>query len=856
MTPSDERQALTQALHAAARAPVLLIACDFDGTLSEIAPTPHSAMADAHALGVLAALDLLPHTHAAIISGRALSDLTSKLAGTGVPLPSLRLVGCHGLEFESGTVAQLPIGASELLETMRAEVGKVAQRTPGALIEVKPTAIAFHYREVDPALAEAAVAEVVRIAEQLTGVFVLSALAAVELCVLRPDKGQAVELVRRRVGASAVVFFGDDTTDERVFEVLGEKDVGIRVGSGTTVARLRVDAQAQVAEFLEVLLDERRRWHDTRGLIPIERHAVLSDQRTVAIIEPRGAVSWLCLPRLDSAPLMAELVGGAGRGTFVIAPADAPHEPRRAYLKDSMILRSDWGGLTVTDYLDCSGGRAYQRAGRTDLVRTVEGRGRILVKFAPRLDFGRVATRLERRDGGLEVQGGPDPMTLLAPGVEWRIEQDGAHQTATAEASIDGPLVFELRYGTASLRPSMLDEPRRREDTRHFWAGWASALTLPTLHTELVRRSAIVIKSLCYAPSGSIAAAGTTSLPEHLGGSRNWDYRYCWLRDAAMGAASLVRLGNTGVAMKLLDWLTGVVERCESAERLRPLYTVLGGELGAEAEIGDLAGYGQSKPVRIGNAASSQVQLDVFGPIVDLVATLAERGVPVTPEHWKLVQAMVQAVALRWAEPDHGIWEIRRSRRHHVHSKVMCWHAVDRAIVVAHLAMGRAIPEWERLKSTIAADVLSKGWHAGVGAFTCAYGEPDLDAASLAIGLTGLLAPDDPRFIATVNAVERGLLRNGVLYRYLYDDGLAGLEGGWILCTAWLIEAMTMAGRAAHATELLDLLARCAGDLGLLPEQIDPETGLGLGNYPQVYSHLGFINAAVRLAGIERGQRC
>src|SRR5207244_2576220 len=231
-----------------------------------------------------------------------------------------------------------------------------------------------------------------------------------------------------------------------------------------------------------------------------------------------------------------------------------------------------------------------------------------------------------------------DPTVLLVSGapVEWRIEQEGAHQQATAAIDVNGPVVFELRYGTASLRPSLGPEAERRDQTARFWSGWASSLRLPRLHPEQVKRSAVVIKAMCYGPTGALAAAATTSLPEHLGGVRNWDYRYCWPRDAALGAAALVRLGNTGAAMRLLDWLAGVVEKLESPDRLRPLYTVLGGELGSEAEIGDLPGYGDSRPVRIGNAAALQVQLDVFGPIVDLAAMLAERGVPLTPEHWGL----------------------------------------------------------------------------------------------------------------------------------------------------------------------------------------------------------------------------
>jgi len=505
--------------------------------------------------------------------------------------------------------------------------------------------------------------------------------------------------------------------------------------------------------------------------------------------------------------------------------------------------------VTVTDYFDCSGGRPYQRAGRTDLIRVLEGDGRLTIRFAPRLDFGRVATRLVVRDQGLEVEGWPDPVVLYSPGVAWRIDPVDDHHTASAEIQLrrGEPRVLELRYGTASLRAAPAAEAARRRDTERFWAGWAGTLKLPGLRPGLVRRSALALKALCHGPTGAIAAAGTSSLPEHLGGERNWDYRYCWPRDACLAAAALIRLGNTGVAIKLLDWLGGVLERTDAPERLRPLYTVSGSHLAPEAELSELPGYGDSRPVRVGNAASNQVQLDVFGPIVELVAMLAQRGAPVTPEHWRIVEGMVQAVAARWAEPDHGIWEIRGPRRHHVHTKAMCWLAVDRALTVADLGMGRRRPDWEQLRDVIAEDVLSHGWSDSARAFTAAYGDPYIDAASLSIGLSGLLPVSDPRFCSTVDRVVEELLDGPVVYRYRYPDGLAGEEGGWFLCTSWLIESLALTGRREEAIRLFDLMCDCAGPTGLLAEEFDPSTGLSLGNFPQAYSHLAVINAAFAL---------
>jgi GH15 family glucan-1,4-alpha-glucosidase len=382
-----------------------------------------------------------------------------------------------------------------------------------------------------------------------------------------------------------------------------------------------------------------------------------------------------------------------------------------------------------------------------------------------------------------------------------------------------------------------------------FWSGWASTLHIPPLKAGLVRRSALVLKGLTYGPTGAICAAGTTSLPETAGGIRNWDYRFCWPRDAALAAAALVRLGNTGLGMRLLDWLISIITTLESPDRLRPIYTVTGSNLGAEAEISELPGYAASRPVRVGNAAAQQVQLDVFGPITDLVALMAAKGAPLTPEHWRLVQAMASAVEARWEEPDHGIWEIRGPRRHYVYTKLMCWQTMDRAIAVAEQHLGRVPPQWNEVRDRIAREVLERGFNADLGAFTVAYDLAELDAAALNIGLSGLLAPDDPRFVSTVEKVEGALREGPTVYRYRFDDGFPGREGGFHLCAGWLAECCVLLGRTADAAALLDEVCALAGPLGLLSEQHDPRSGSALGNHPQAYSHLAVINAAVRLAG-------
>jgi GH15 family glucan-1,4-alpha-glucosidase len=454
------------------------------------------------------------------------------------------------------------------------------------------------------------------------------------------------------------------------------------------------------------------------------------------------------------------------------------------------------------------------------------------------------------RDGGLEVEGTLDPIVLRSPGVSWEIVEEGAHHTARArvEPTRGTPVVLELRYGSGRLRDDRAPVGDRTRLTREHWTAWANRLNVPALHSDLVLRSALVLKALCHGPSGAVLAAATTSLPEHIGGVRNWDYRYCWLRDAAMSVSSLVRLGSQDEAMAFLDWVCGVVDACESPERLQPLYTVAGAELGPEAEITELAGYRGSRPVRIGNSASRQIQLDVFGPIVDLVAQLVEIEAPLSSEHWRLVEAMVTAVERRWSEPDHGIWEIRRPRRHHVHSKVMCWYTVDRAIGIADAFLEREMPRWVDLRARIAADVIENGYKPAVGAFTAAYDDVDLDAATLVVGLVGLVPPSDDRFLSTVAAIERELRSGPTVYRYRADDGLPGFEGGFHLCTGWLIAALDCTGRRDDARRLFDDMCALAGPTGMLSEQHDPKRGRAVGNTPQAYSHIAVIDAAVRLA--------
>jgi hypothetical protein len=547
-----------------------------------------------------------------------------------------------------------------------------------------------------------------------------------------------------------------------------------------------------------------------RLAVPIERHSLLSDRRALALVAPDADVTWLCHPAPDSPALFAALLGGSGH--FSVRPQKDQLPLGQRYVPGTMTVQTRWTGLQVTDQLESA------------LVRTVEGRVPAVVEFAPRPDFGRAPVELERVADGLRVAG--TPIVLRSPGVDWQIT-DG-----TATAVLTPPFVLELRLGG---EPSEVDSD---------WPGWSASLRLPATCPELVRRSALTLRALCHRDTGGVLAAATTSLPEQIGGVRNWDYRYCWLRDAALTVQALVSLGSTAEASAFLDWLAGVLCTVPGPAHLSPLYTVHGTALGPELVIDSLPGYAGSGPVRVGNLADTQVQLDVFGPITDLVHDLALTRGSLPDRDWAVVVAMAEAVTCRWTEPDHGIWEERHVPRHRVYSRVMCWQTLDRAIALAERFDRPLPPGWLILRDTIAAEVLDRGWNPDVRAFTAAYDGTDLDAASLHVGLSGLLDPSDDRFRATVVAVEETLRSGPTVYRYLRDDGLPGDEGGFHLCTAWLIEAYLRVGRRADAEELFESFVRLAGPTGLLSEEYDPVAERSLGNHPQAYSHLGLIRCA------------
>ncbi|MCZ4276902.1 trehalose-phosphatase [Rhodococcoides yunnanense] len=848
MTAQDLPLELRRALIGVARTPRLLVTSDYDGTMAPLVSDPLKAFPHPESVHAMRGLANLASTTAAVISGRALRDLA-----TLSRLPAeVQLVGSHGSEFDIGFIHAIDDDAKKLLHDISEEMSTVAADLDGVTVEVKPASAALHVRNASPEDAQRALDAIRAGIAQRDGVEVTEGKSVIELAVIVTDKGVALDILRHQESATAAVFFGDDVTDEKAFARLHGPDIGVKVGTGDSAAGFRLETTEQVSLALAFLLQERRQWLSGADAPPIERLTMLASPNSVALVTPDANMTWLCHPEPDSAAIFAHLLGGDQAGHFSVGPTRAALPLSQRYVDGTMTVQTKWSSLQVTDYLphDVPGGQ-------TSLTRVISGTATAVVSFAPRPEFGNIRVRLEPEADGIRIYGTADPMVLRSPGVQWNIVSDGIQETAHAEVDpSQGPVILELRLGADDLGPSAVPEPERRAESESYWKDWADRLTLPPLKPDLMKRSALTLRGLVHADSGSIMAAATTSLPEEIGGVRNWDYRYCWLRDAALTASALVNVGSTVEAENYLSWVHGVLESVSGPERLHPLYTLWGLGLPPEAVIDELPGYAGSRPVRVGNAANQQVQLDVFGPIVDLISSLAHnrrargrRGKEaLSDDDWSLVRAMVEAVERRWSEPDHGIWEIRGNPRHHVYSKVMGWMTIDRALTLARKFDRETEPSWETLRSTIRAEVLEQGWNDEVQSYTAAYDGTDLDAATLHIGLSGLIDPSDPRFAATVTATERELRSGMTVYRYHHDDGLPGGEGGFHLCAAWLVEAYLLIGQRSEAEALFAQLVAVAGPTGLLSEEYDPVAERSLGNHPQAYSHLGLLRCAALLS--------
>ncbi|MGH9059538.1 MAG: trehalase-like domain-containing protein, partial [Acidimicrobiales bacterium] len=473
--------------------------------------------------------------------------------------------------------------------------------------------------------------------------------------------------------------------------------LGIKVGDGETLAAYRVPDTVDVALVLAFVLEERRNWLYGESAPPIERLSMLANERSVALVTPDARLTWLCHPGPDAPAVFADLLGGPGAGHFSIKPHRNGLPLGQRYLPNTMTVETRWSRLLVTDYLE-----PESPSHRTDIVRVISGEAAAQVVFAPRPEFGGVPVKLVAEGEGLRVLGTSEPFVLRAPGIEWTITSDGLHDTATAlvQPKPENPVVLELRCGTTDLAPHELSEIDRRDRAGRYWSDWAAKLKLPTVQTELVRRSALTLRGLVNTDTGGVLAAATTSLPEDIGGVRNWDYRYCWVRDATLTLDALIEAGCRSEAEAWMRWLGRAA--AGAPEQLQIMYGPAGERRLTEFEVTRLPGYEGSKPVRVGNAASDQFQLDVYGELMDAVDRARGHGIETDDVVWQVQRALMDFVEQHWADPDDGIWEVRGPRRHFTHSRVMAWVAFDRAVrAVERHGLGGPVERWRAARDAV-----------------------------------------------------------------------------------------------------------------------------------------------------------
>jgi GH15 family glucan-1,4-alpha-glucosidase len=579
----------------------------------------------------------------------------------------------------------------------------------------------------------------------------------------------------------------------------------------------------------------------------IEDYALIGDTRTAALVGRDGSIDWLCVPRFDAPACFAALLGGPEHGRFKLAPKAAPTRVRRRYRPGTLVLETEFetadGAVRISDCMPLPDGR-------TEIARLVEGlSGRVAMEMelVVRFDYGRVVPWVRRLDGGVSATAGPDSVLLRTP-VPTHGEQFTTHAAFEVSAGERVPFLLSW-YPSAERPPGPLDVARAVADTDRWWIDWSERCTAGGRWRDVVERSLITLKALTYGPTGGIVAAPTTSLPERLGGVRNWDYRFCWLRDATLTLLALIDVGYLNEAASWRDWLLRSAAGWPSDMQI--MYGAAGERRLTELELDWLPGYEDSRPVRIGNAAANQFQLDVYGELMDALLRAREAGLEPDEHAWRLQLALLGYLEQAWREPDEGIWEVRGPRRHFVHSKVMAWVAVDRAIkTIERFDLEGPVERWRALRAEIHAEVCDRGFDAGRNTFTQSYGSQVLDASLLLIPTMGFLPADDPRVIGTVAAVERELCRDGFVLRYPTDesdDGLPPGEGAFLPCTFWLVDALALTGQRDRAVELFERLTGLVNDVGLLSEEYDPGAGRLVGNFPQAFSHIALVDSALLL---------
>ncbi len=582
----------------------------------------------------------------------------------------------------------------------------------------------------------------------------------------------------------------------------------------------------------------------------IEDYGLIGDLQTAALVSRHGCIDWLCLPRFDSGAIFAALLGDSENGHWTIQPEGEFHSPGRSYRGDTLVLETELEAATGTvrliDFMP-------PRGKAPDLVRIVEGtRGRVdmAMELVLRFDYGSIVPWVRTIDETLVGIAGPDAVSLRTP-----VELEGRNLRTYARFTVEkGDRVPFVLTWTPSNEPvpGAIDAEQALVDTVAYWENWIGRCTATGRWAAPMRRSLLTLKALTYGPTGGIVAAPTTSLPEAVGGVRNWDYRYCWLRDATLTLLAFLRAGYIDEARAWRDWLLRAI--AGDPEDIQVMYGVAGERRLIEIELPWLSGYEGSKPVRIGNGAADQLQLDVYGEIVDALHMSRRRGLEASDPAWALTRKVFDWLESGWREPDQGIWEVRGPRRHFTHSKVMAWVAFDRAVKAIE-SFGREGPHdrWRETRDAIREDVLEHGYSAERGSFVQYYGSDRLDASLLLIPLVGFLPATDERVIGTVDAIQRDLMRCGFVERYRADDenvdvdGLPPGEGVFLPCSFWLVAVLAQQGRTDEAVELYERLLSLANDLGLLAEEYDTDRKRLVGNFPQAFTHLSLVETAFTL---------
>jgi GH15 family glucan-1,4-alpha-glucosidase len=582
----------------------------------------------------------------------------------------------------------------------------------------------------------------------------------------------------------------------------------------------------------------------------IEDYALIGDGHTAALVADDGSIEWLCLPRFDSGACFASMLGTEENGHWTIAPHGTVRRVERRYRPGTLVLETDMitdtGSVRIIDFMP-------HRHGNPTLIRIVEGLTGVVPMHTVlrlRLDYGRAVPWVRRTADGLLAVAGPDSIVINTP---VPLHGENMHTVATFAVAAGDRIPFTLTwYHASEEEPPRCAPLAQLARTETEWRQWSDRTVDLGQWGDSVLRSLVTLKALIYEPSGAIIAAPTTSLPEQLGGSRNWDYRYSWLRDASLTLQAFTANGCLAEAIAWRRWLLRAI--AGDPAQLQVMYGVDGERRLPEQELEWLPGFEGSRPVRIGNGAAEQFQLDVYGEVMD--ALHQARSIGMIPDHdaWALQLALVDFVEHHWREVDQGIWEVRGPRQHFTHSKVMAWVAFDRAArgVAEHGLPGDSV-RFRELANEVHRDVCTAGFDARLGTFVQHYGSTELDASLLLLPLVGFLPPDDPRIVATVDAIERDLTVDGLVLRYRTDgpgtDGLEGDEGTFLLCSFWLVQALAMRGETARATALFERVLALRNDVGLLSEEYDVVGGRMLGNFPQAFSHIGLVNAARSLVG-------